>query len=292
MLCVDWTSHPLAFIVTIKNSHMRPEPSVQQIGGLQARRAGFTLIELMAVLAIILIVVGLLGTALNQTRTRTMRVTCLDNMRQLQIAWGLYADENNDYVALNKTAPLNSTIGIASAPRNSTNSWVAGNPKEDRSVTALANGTLFPYTSRQPELYRCPMDGSTTKFGTPRIRSYSIDAYLGGDDEDVDPRVKMRTSDIVNPAPEKVFVFIEEHESSIWASGFMVMPREKFAPSSGMWSSTPSDRHMQGCNVTFADGHLEYWKWNAPKKGNLSNKLVTPKDRRDLQRLQDAVPRP
>lgn len=246
----------------------------------------------MAVVAIILIVVGLLSAALNQTRTRTMRVTCLDNMRQLQIAWTIYADENNDYVALNKTAPLSSGIGIAAAPRNSTNSWVAGNPKEDRNVDILARGTLFQYT-RQPELYRCPMDSSTTRFGTPRLRSYSIDAYLGGDDEDLDPRVKMRLSDIVNPGPERVFVFIEEHENSIWASGFMVLPREKFGPTSGVWSSTPSDRHMQGCNITFADGHLEYWKWNAPKKGGQSNKQVlSMKDLRDLRKLQDAVPKP
>jgi prepilin-type N-terminal cleavage/methylation domain-containing protein/prepilin-type processing-associated H-X9-DG protein len=273
---------------------MRTKPSVQQVGGLRARRAGFTLLELLAVVAIILIVVGLLSVALNQTRTRTMRVTCLDNMRQLQIAWGLYADENNDFVALNKTAPLGgSTVGIAAAPRNSTNSWVAGNPKEDRNVDALSRGTLFPYTSRQPELYRCPMDSSMTRFGTPRIRSYSIDAYLGGDDEELDPRVKMRTSDIVNPGPDRVFVFIEEHEQSMWASGFMVMPREKFGATTGVWASTPSDRHMQGCNLTFADGHLEYWKWNAPKKAGQNNKpVLSMKDLRDLRLLQDAVPRP
>lgn len=271
---------------------MRTSPSVQQLdGGPASRRSGFTLLELMAVIAIIVIVVALLSVALNQTRARALRVVCLENMKQLQIAWILYADENNDYVALNKSAGFGSSIGIAAAPRNSTNSWVAGNPKEDRTVeTSIARGTLFEYTRRQPEVYRCPMDSSTTRSGAPRVRSYSLSAYLGGDDEDMDPRVKMRLSDIVNPGPERVFVFIEEHEDSLWASGFRVLPREN---SAGYWHSTPSDRHMQGCNLTFADGHLEYWKWMAPKKPGASSKMATnARELRDLRRLQEAVPKP
>jgi prepilin-type processing-associated H-X9-DG protein len=248
--------------------------------------------ELMAVIAIILVVTALLSAALNQTRVRTMRISCLDNMRQLQFAWTMYAADYNDHVALNKTAPINSTVGVAaSSLHSSTNSWVAGNPLEDRSWENLARGTLFPYV-KHPEVYRCPMDGSTTKAGYPRTRSYSIDAYLGGDDEDLDPRVKMRMSDIVNPGPERVFVFIEEHEKSIWSSGFIVLPREPNPnPAGGAWKSTPSDRHMQGCNLTFVDGHIEYWKWMAPKKPG-KELLSSGVEVRDLRRLQDAVPKP
>lgn len=271
---------------------MRTRLSVQQFGGRPSGRcAGFTLMELMAVVAIILVVVALLSAALNQTRARTLRVSCLDNMRQLQAGWYMYANENNEYVALNKTATVDG-VGLASAaPRNSTNSWVAGNPKEDRTQVNVTRGTLYPYVGH-PDVYRCPMDSSTVKGGYPRTRSYSIDAYLGGDDEDIDPRVKMRLSDIVNPGPSRTFVFIEEHENSVWGSGFMVLPRERFGPDAGAWTSTPSDRHMQGCNLTFVDGHVEYWKWMTPKKAN-TNKLVTNiKEILDLRRMQEAVPKP
>jgi prepilin-type N-terminal cleavage/methylation domain-containing protein/prepilin-type processing-associated H-X9-DG protein len=270
---------------------MRTRLSVQQFAGRRAcRRAGFTLMELMAVIAIILVVTALLSAALNQTRSRTMRISCLDNMRQLQFAWKMYAEDYNDHVALNKTAPLNTTVGVAAAGlKNSTNSWVAGNPLEDRSWENLARGTLFPYV-KHPEIYRCPMDSSTTKSGYPRTRSYSIDAYLGGDDEDLDPRVKMRLSDVSNP--EHVFVFIEEHEKSIWSSSFIVLPREPNPnPAGGAWKSTPADRHMQGCNLTFVDGHIEYWKWLAPKKPG-KDLVSSGTEVRDLRRLQDAVPRP
>jgi len=268
---------------------MRTRLSVQQFAGRAARRhAAFTLIELMAVIAIIVVVVALLSAALNQTRVRTMRISCLDNMRQLQFGWKMYAEDYNDHVALNKTAPINGTVGVAAAAlRNSTNSWVAGNPLEDRSWENLARGTLFPYI-KHPEVYRCAMDSSTTKNGYPRTRSYSINAFLGGDDEDMDPRVKMRLSDIINP--EHIFVFIEEHEKSIWSSAFIVLPRET-NPAGGVWKSTPSDRHMQGCNLTFVDGHIEYWKWMAPKKPG--KELVSSgNELRDLRRLQDAVPKP
>jgi len=271
---------------------MRTHLNVRTFAGRKTcGRAGFTLMELLAVLTIILIVVGLLSAALNQTNNRTMRVSCLDNMRQLKLAWLMYAQDYNDHIALNKSVLINDTMGIAAAPRNSTNSWVAGNPKEDRTPDNLEHGTLYPYV-KHPEVYRCPMDNSTTRAGNYRWRSYSMDAYLGGDDEDLDPRVKMRLSDISNP--DKVFVFIEEHENSVWLSGFSVLPREKSGSNTGMWSSTPSDRHMQGCNLSFADGHLEYWKWNAPKKGNLTKNLLisSPNELRDLRRLQDAVPRP
>ena len=142
-------------------------------------RSGFTIVELMSVVAIILVVVGLLSVALNQTKARTLRVTCLDNMKQLQLAWMLYADENNDYLVLNKSE--SSSIGIAAAglQPHSTNSWVAGNPRVDRTPQNIMAGTLYPYV-RHPEVYRCPMDSSTTKAGKVRTRSFSIDAYLGG----------------------------------------------------------------------------------------------------------------
>jgi prepilin-type N-terminal cleavage/methylation domain-containing protein/prepilin-type processing-associated H-X9-DG protein len=270
---------------------MRTGPSDFAANRLHGSRGGFTLVELISVIAIILVVVGLLSAALNQTKSRTLRVTCLDNMKQLQLAWMLYADENNDYLALNKSEPNSLGLAATGLQPHSTNSWVAGNPRVDRTPQNITAGTLYPYL-RHTDVYRCPMDSSLTKTGNFRTRSYSMDAYLGGDNEDIDPRVKMKGSELIAPPPEKVFVFIEEHEDSVWGGGFLVLPRERFTLNSGSWSSTPSDRHLQGCNLTFADGHLEYWKWLAPKKANLNNQLISnPKELRDLHRLQDCVPR-
>jgi prepilin-type N-terminal cleavage/methylation domain-containing protein/prepilin-type processing-associated H-X9-DG protein len=268
-------------------------PNVQQFSRRRniGRRSGFTLVEVLAVIAIILVVVGLLSSSLNQTRARALRMTCLNNMKQLQVAWYVYSTENDDYIVLNKTAPVSSGTSIA-ALASTTNSWVAGNPKLDKNAENVTKGKLYEYV-RQPDVYRCPMDSSTTRFGTMRARSYSVNAYLGGDDDDLDPRVKMKVGEIINPPPDKVFVFIEEHEDSIWNGGFMVLPQERFSKTTGAWSSTPSDRHMQGCNLTFADGHLEYWKWLSPKKPERGNQLINNiKELKDLRRLQESVPKP
>jgi prepilin-type N-terminal cleavage/methylation domain-containing protein/prepilin-type processing-associated H-X9-DG protein len=254
---------------------------------------GFTLVEVLTVLLIIGILVALLSASLNKTQSRALRVSCVDNLKQLQLAWQLYADDNEDLIALNKTAAGGGNY-LVYGRRASTNSWVAGNPKEDINTAKIERGTLYPF-SKSPRIYRCPMDNSRVigHHDILRTRSYSMDTFLGGDDEGKDPRVKTRLADVERQGADKIFVFIEEHESSSWADGFQVLPREGTTLSGGTWSSTPSDRHEQGCNLTFADGHVDYWKWYAPKKGNLDNRLTaSTREIYDLQRLQRAVPKP
>ena len=118
-----------------------------------------------------------------------------------------------------------------------------------------------------------------------------MSAFMNGDEAGFDPRVKTTYPGIANPGPDRIFVFIEEHEASIWAGAFNVTPKDKFSLASGSWTSTPSDRHNQGCNLSFADGHVERWRWFWPKSVNLNNKLsVNQHELRDLRRLQEAVP--
>jgi prepilin-type processing-associated H-X9-DG protein len=97
--------------------------------------------------------------------------------------------------------------------------------------------------------------------------------------------------------PSGTFVFIEEHPSSRWESSFVVVPTAKPGMGSGRgmtsWVSTPADRHNQGCNLTFADGHIEYWRWLSPKTGRdtmmSSSAGGRNRDARDLMRLQEVV---
>ena len=84
------------------------------------------------------------------------------------------------------------------------------------------------------------------------------------------------------PNPAQLFVFLDEHEASIDDRCFMVNP----APAD-TWSNVPSDRRSQGCNFSFADGHIEHWTWSNPKKqrGVAANDA----DLADLRRLQAAI---
>lgn len=248
------------------------------------------MVELLVVIAIMGILGALLSSALNHTRSRAHQIGCLANLRQLQVSWFMYADENDDQLPLNRSvASANERVF---GRRNTTNSWVAGNPKEDTTTDNIAQGTLFPYT-KNPYLYRCPADRSKV-IGQEmlRTRSYSMSRYLNGDPA-LDRRIKTQYGNLVNPSLDKIFVFIEEHESSLWAGSFNVLPKDPLSDVTPAWTSTPSDRHNGGCNLSFADGHVEYWKWHTAQTIQLSSKpVLNQHEVRDLRRLQGSIPNP
>jgi prepilin-type processing-associated H-X9-DG protein len=252
---------------------------------------GFTVIELAAVVATITILVSLLCAALEQTRNKALRIACLDNVKQLNLAWQMYTEDSEGALPLNQTG--GSPLLDPRFPRfaTSTESWVAGNPRTDTSTANLRKGTLFHYVN-SVSVYRCGLDDSRVESRPDllRVRSYSMNAYLGGD-EAMNPALKF--SELRRPS--STFVFIEEHEKSRWESSFVVVPAVKpgMTPAMSSWVSTPSDRHDQGCNLTFADGHIEYWKWYSPKleadtmmSSSTGHRI---RDARDLNRLQAVV---
>jgi prepilin-type processing-associated H-X9-DG protein len=96
-----------------------------------------------------------------------------------------------------------------------------------------------------------------------------------------------RLTDILRPPPNRLFVFIDEHQDTLLDAQFgnpvqMVYWRD-------MWFDKPADRHNQGCNLSFADGHAERWKWQVPKTPAYPGQLVSPEEMGDFRRLQSAM---
>lgn len=242
---------------------------------------GFTLIELLVVIAIIAILAALLLPAMSTAKERARITACLNNQRQLQLAWLNYVSDASERMPTNSWNHLG-----GNAAGGTVDSWVIGNAG-DPNPANLYNGSLFPY-ARSVGIYHCPSDRSQTYTGgQPRLRSYSMDGYVGGYDVlDASGRYKTRTSQVA--APSKVFVFIDENEGSIEDCVLGMRP-----PPEQVWLNLPASRHLRGLVISFMDGHMERWRWKAgviPFRGLPQTAL--PQELEDLRRLQDATPLP
>jgi prepilin-type N-terminal cleavage/methylation domain-containing protein/prepilin-type processing-associated H-X9-DG protein len=257
-------------------------------GQKTANAVGFTLIELLVVIAIIAILAAMLLPALARAKAKGQAISCGNNLKQLQLAWFMYVQDNNDAL------PLNSTIdsgGYVSGP----GSWVLGNAQFDTTTSNLEAGVLYSYVRGGLGVYRCPADKSTVtgQKDLPRTRSYSLSSWLNGVlvtsgySPSTIPDDKSKYSQLL--APTRIFVLIDEHEQSI-DDGAMVVASDLYAPPD-MWWDLPADRHNQGCNLSFADGHVDPWHWKSPKKFTGYQVLAAnPADHDDLYRLRACTP--
>ena len=231
---------------------------------MQFRGHGFTLIELLLVIALIAILAGMLLPALSKAKTQAQAITCLSNLRQLQLAWKMYTDDNDDVLP----RPWLDD-GLGGIYRGRSGSWVLGNAAVDVDLTNITAGTLYGYAG-SPGIYRCPADRTTANVArknAPVIRSYAISSSLnatGGYTGPTEPpyiRVQ-KLSAIITPSPSGVWVFAEPGEESHDGPSFAFAWRQL----NQSWAHNPTARHGQGCNFSFADGHTEHHRWKAPKE--------------------------
>jgi prepilin-type processing-associated H-X9-DG protein/prepilin-type N-terminal cleavage/methylation domain-containing protein len=255
--------------------------------GDNARPVAFTLVELLVVIAIIAILAAMLLPALGKSKAAGHSICCQNNLSQLQKGYLMYVDDFNDRL------PPNETRASLSMP----GSWIVGNAQLDTKVTNIQAGVLVPFVRSALE-YRCPADKSTvTGSSLLRTRSYSLEAWLNGATEDWGPGdypwSQVRLSTMRNPGPSGVFGFIDEQEQSI-TMGLFIIEQPAWIildPGTDTWWSLAADRHAQGCNLSFLDGHVEHWRWKAPKTFKPGYPNATPGgDLDDHKKLREHVP--
>jgi prepilin-type N-terminal cleavage/methylation domain-containing protein len=254
-------------------------PKSSRFAGLRSR-PGFTLVELLVVIAIIAILASLLLPALSAGKARALTTSCLNNQRQLGLAWTLYASEAGGRLPLNLDSVVN---GIHRSPPGS---WVTGSARWDADPATITRGTLFPY-AQSIKIYHCPADHSClVGTSTPRLRSVSLSIYMAGDDCVSNFMVYplMKFSEIRHPS--KSLTFLDEDENGINNGGFL------YASKIDEWLDTPARRHQDGLVLVFADNHSEYWKWKGPAPVSWFNGgyVTDPAELQDLKRLQQTAP--
>jgi prepilin-type N-terminal cleavage/methylation domain-containing protein len=223
---------------------------------------GFTLIELLVVIAIIGILAAMLLPVLGKARQKAQGIHCLNNTRQLGLAYQMYAFDNDDrVVSADDWIPSGQAYWL---------DWT-GNPI-NTNLGPLLNpnqALLARYFGSNKNLYKCAADNflspvQRTLGWSERTRSVVMN-YFSGVDPNSDPsgfnqwRGFRKTADMRNPGPSNIFIFVDEHPDSI-NDGSLFAILQGYGGLYG-WCDIPANSHNGACGFSFGDAHSEIKRW-------------------------------
>jgi prepilin-type N-terminal cleavage/methylation domain-containing protein/prepilin-type processing-associated H-X9-DG protein len=259
----------------------------------QQHPAAFTLIELLVVIAIIAILTSLLLPALRRAKSAGQTACCLNNLRQLNFAWRLYSDDNQDILVPNYETGVYVDLNTL---RSTSNSWVVGSAYTTDCADGIRQGALWGYT-KSTAVYRCPADRSVWDYDSGKRRArrpfnVALNVWMhggwnGANGKAMDPFVMVKSSE-AETRGSTLLTFMDEDAETMTSGVFFVQRNQ-----TNFWWMIPAARHGNGgANVAFVDGHAEFqrWKFRHRKAVLPTTSVRNAQDRADLEWVTTRVP--